>query len=84
MASQKPQVVAHLHGYRVARLFRKLTDRAEAGGVVSVALTLVTAEGRVEYLLSGAYEKRPKEATHDVMKFVLALLDGESDGEGDA
>lgn len=77
MASRKSAGVAHLHGYRVARVFRALADRADAGEVVSSAVTLVTDEGVVEFRLIGAYERRPKEATHDVLKFLEALLGGE-------
>lgn len=74
MASEKRNDVPHLHGYRVARVFRALTDRAEAGKVISSAVMVVTDEGRVEFRLTGAYERRPKEATHDLLKFLEVLL----------
>lgn len=77
MVSDKRNDVPHLYGYRVARVFRALTDRAEAGRVVSSAVMVVTDDGQVEYRLTGAYERRPKEATHDLLKFLEALLGAE-------
>lgn len=40
----------------------------------SVALLSVLADGTLEFRLAGAYEQSPKAATHDLMKFLEALL----------
>jgi len=40
----------------------------------SVALLAVLADGSLEFRLAGAYERAPKEATHDLLKFLEALL----------
>jgi len=74
MDSKLAPTVRHLYGHRVATVLNAAAEKAQDGKMNSVALLAVLADGSLEFRLAGAYERAPKEATHDLLKFLEALL----------